>query len=158
MVQFDDIQPECQKRMPVFDQYFSQTFVCLNDCLYLLHMKQTKNYLLGFLIIGTISMAATCKKGGNTATDKCKTVPTYSSNVKPIIDEACGNRCHSTKYKAAGIELTSYELVSAASKKGNFMGSLRHLAGYAAMPKKADKFSDSVLNILQCWVDNGSPQ
>lgn len=118
-------------------------------------MKSKQSYyLLGAMIIGITTMAATCKKAAST----CTTTPTYTSAVKTIIDESCGNKCHSNQWKAGGIELTNYALVSAESKKARFMGSLRHLAGYDAMPKKADKLADSVLQVLQCWVDGGSPQ
>lgn len=127
-------------------------------------MKRNTIYLLGAMMIGVMTMAATCKKGtsASTSTSKtktaCKTTPTYTANVKPIIDEACGNKCHSSQWKADGIELTNYALVSAESKKARFMGSLRHQEGFDPMPKKSPQLSDSVLQILQCWVDGGSPE
>jgi uncharacterized membrane protein len=131
-----------------------------------IQMKKTTVYLLSALTIGVLTMAATCKKATTTATPvaktssktACKITPTYTANVKPIIDEACGTKCHSGQWKADGIELTSYALVSAESKKARFLGSLNHKANYDPMPKKADKLSDSVLQILQCWVDGGSPE
>lgn len=118
-------------------------------------MNKTTIKILGTVAICVVTLAATCKKTGKTV---CKTTPTYTANVKPIIDEACGTKCHSAQYKADGIELTTYALVSAESKKGRFLGSLRHLAGFDPMPKKAPQLSDSVLQVLQCWVDAGSPE
>ncbi len=118
---------------------------------------KSRNYtnLLAAIVVAVLTMAATCKKAGTTSA--CKNTPAFTTQIKPIIDANCGG-CHSTQYKAGGIELTSYALISAESKKSKFMGAVRHLAGFDPMPKKAPKLSDSVLQVLQCWVDGGSPE
>ncbi len=80
----------------------------------------------------------------------------YTSHVKGIIDERCIN-CHGSNYPAAGINLTTYELVKEQAARGRFMGSLHHEMPFASMPKKSPKLSDSTLQIISCWIEKGSP-
>lgn len=80
---------------------------------------------------------------------------TYTSDVKSIIDNNCAKSCHSASNHAGGINLSSYELVKEEALKTRFMMSLKHEGTYAPMPKKSPKLSDSTLNILSCWIENG---
>ena len=104
--------------------------------------------------------ACAARKGTKVATNnECAGVAaTYNTAVKSIISDACGSKCHSAQYKAGGIDLSNYASIKDESSKARFMGSLRHLAGFEAMPRKAPKFSDSVIKVLNCWIKNGSPE
>lgn len=120
----------------------------------------TKTYqIVGVALLAVTAFAATCKKSASSKTaEACDIKPTYAVDVKPIIDQSCGNTCHSNKWKADGIELTSYELVKAEAAKPRFLGALNHKEGYDPMPKKAPKLSDSLLKVIDCWIKNGSPE
>lgn len=110
----------------------------------------------GILSISVLSMA--CKAKKSTAGDCAGFLVSYTKDVKPIVDANCANSCHSAANHAGGIDLSSYEKVKAISGQANFLGAVRHLAGYAPMPKKAPKLSDSTIKVLSCWVSSGAPQ
>lgn len=100
----------------------------------------------------TIYSCGSQKPSGN----ECATFMVgYNADVKPIIDANCATTCHSAASHAAGIDLSNYESVKAIATKSKFLGTVRHLAGFPAMPKKAAKLSDSSIQILSCWVQNG---
>ena len=87
--------------------------------------------------------------------------PTYTNNVKPILDSYCampGMGCHSADHAASDINLGDYAGASKESGKKNFMGSIEHLKGYTNMPKGGVMIPDAQIHILYCWVQNGAPQ
>ncbi len=96
--------------------------------------------------------------GGQKAvsSDECATfLVSYATDVKPILDNSCANTCHSAAKHAAGIDLSSYEKVKSIAGETRFLGSIRHLAGFSAMPKKAGQLSDSSIKVVNCWIQNG---
>jgi hypothetical protein len=85
--------------------------------------------------------------------------PTYTQNIKPILDATCaGVGCHSGADAEGDIDLSNYAGASAASKKKNFMGSVQHLPLYHKMPQDADRLPDAQIHQLSCWIENGSPE
>jgi len=85
--------------------------------------------------------------------------PTYTQNIKPILDATCARSgCHSDSHSAGGINLSNYAGASAASAKKSFMGTIQQLPGYQKMPKDADRLPDAQIHALYCWVENGSPE
>ncbi len=118
---------------------------------------------LGLILISATAMLTACKAKKTTTATKTKSVcenmvVTYTANVKPVIDANCGNSCHSAQKKASGIDLSNYESVREEAKKVRFMGAINHQAPFSPMPKKHPKLSDSTIQVLQCWIDNGSKQ
>jgi len=108
-----------------------------------------------FLIIAS----AGCQHA--TVYDCTGVTPTYTANVKPILDSYCampGMGCHSASKAASGINLGTYAGASAESGKKNFLGSIEHLTLYSNMPKGGVKMPDAQIHILSCWVENGSPE
>lgn len=85
--------------------------------------------------------------------------PTYTQNVKPILDATCsGSECHIGGQAEGGIDLSTYAGASAASKKKSFMGTIQHKPFYQKMPKDAPILPDAQIHVLSCWVENGSPE
>lgn len=80
---------------------------------------------------------------------------TYESDVKAILDNNCAKTCHSSLRRAGGINLSNYDQAKEEAVKTRFMKALRHEGTYTPMPKKSPKLSDSTLNILSCWIENG---
>ena len=120
---------------------------------------------LGLILVSATTMLTACKARKTTATPENKTksvcenmAVTYTADVKPIIDANCGNSCHSAQKRASGIDLSNYESVREEAKKVRFMGAINHQAPFSPMPKKHPKLSDSTIQVLQCWIDNGSKQ
>lgn len=106
----------------------------------------------------TASLFYACGSQKNTGTECGSFLTTYHTNVKPIIDNNCANSCHSAASHAAGIDLSTYSSLKAVASQPKFIGSVRHLAGFSAMPKKAPKMADSTVQVLSCWVKNGMPE
>lgn len=127
-----------------------------------------KNYFLAALTIASvITLNQACKAKKSTTAQAPKPVPgkvlsacdsmnvTYAGQVKTIIDQHCGNSCHSAEHKANGIDLSNYEAVKYEAGKSRFMGSMKHMDDYSPMPKKHAKLADSTLKVLSCWIETG---
>lgn len=83
--------------------------------------------------------------------------PTYTQNIKPILDATCArSHCHSGGGEE--FDLSNYAGASAASKKKSFMGSIQHMPFYEKMPRNADRLPDTQIHQISCWIANGSPE
>lgn len=113
-----------------------------------------KTLLYSLLLTSGIAMTA-CG-GQKAASNDCASfLVSYATDVKPILDNSCASTCHSAAKHAAGIDLSSYEKVKSIAGESRFLGSIRHLAGFSAMPKKAAQLSDSSIKVVNCWIQNG---
>lgn len=128
-----------------------------------------KNYFLATITIAsviTLNQACKAKKTAQATKPETPKVAsacdsmnvTYAGQVKTIIDQNCGNSCHSAAHKANGIDLSNYESVKYEAGKPRFMGSMKHEENYAPMPKKHPKLADSTLKVLSCWIETGMKQ
>lgn len=85
--------------------------------------------------------------------------PTYTENVKPILDVTCAREgCHSAGHGAGDIDLSDYAGASSASKKKSFLGSIRHQPFYKNMPKDGEILPNAQIHLIYCWIQNGSPE
>ncbi len=85
--------------------------------------------------------------------------PTYTADIKPILDGSCAiSGCHNASSAQNGIVLSAYASAAAESLNDRFLGSIQHKKGYIAMPKDAAQLSQSDIELLTCWVQNGSPE
>jgi len=82
---------------------------------------------------------------------------TYSSNIKPIIDNNCVS-CHQTSNPSGGVLLDSYEQVVIHVDNGRLIGAVNHDPGFSPMPQGGNKLSDCNLNKIRAWINDGSPQ
>ena len=116
-------------------------------------MKTTGSLFAIVLLV----LACSCK---HVVTYDCTGVaPTYTQNVKPILDATCsGSECHTHGQTEGGIDLSTYAGASAASKEKSFMGTIQHKPFYKKMPEGADRLTDPQIHVLFCWIENGSPE
>lgn len=116
-----------------------------------------KRLILPALLL-TIGLAS-CKKTTTSTTYSCTGLaPTYTGYVKSVMDANCAmSGCHSSSSKAAGYDLSTYAGVKSASGSSAFMGSMEHKSGYDAMPRGMAMLTDSTLNKIYCWIQNGTP-
>lgn len=141
-------------------------------------MKAILNLFICALLILTLSEACKSKKAPSVADSAkeeqvpettpapdisavkpkypCSTSINYTNDVKPLIDKHCALSCHSASRSMSGIDLSTYEKVKAEAAKPRFLGAIKHEGYYAAMPKKNPKLSDSTINVIECWIANGS--
>ena len=83
---------------------------------------------------------------------------TNNVSVKALLDNSCAiEGCHGANGDG-GLNLSTYEGASAASKEKRFMGAIQHKPFYQAMPKNAAILPDQDIHKLFCWIENGSPQ
>lgn len=84
-------------------------------------------------------------------------VVTYGQSVSPILDRNCRS-CHNAAQLTAGVNLDDFTTLKRYVDNGIFMGNIKHLPGYKAMPYGGTKLSDCDIALLQKWVDAGAPQ
>ena len=115
-------------------------------------MKLT-GFLFAILLIASISSCKHVVKYDCTGT-----TPTYTDNVKPILDATCGgHECHIGP-SAGDLDFSTYSGAAEASKKKSFMGSIQHMPFYEKMPKNGSRLTDSQIHVISCWIENGSPE
>lgn len=83
--------------------------------------------------------------------------PTYSVEIKPILDGSCAiSGCHDATSAQNGIILSSYATAAAESLNERFLGSIQHKRGFKSMPEEAARLSDENIELITCWVQSGS--
>ncbi|HET8963816.1 MAG TPA: hypothetical protein VFM99_07960 [Chitinophagales bacterium] len=118
-----------------------------------------RKLFFGTIIFGTtLLFFNSCSTTKKTTTTTTGTVYTYTNDVKLIIDENCGTKCHSAEKKADGIDLSNYASVKKESLKGDLLGAIQHVEGLEPMPKKADKLSNENIQIIASWINSGAPE
>ncbi len=110
-------------------------------------------------LFGICLVMAACKKDEILTYDCTGLTPTYTDDVKQIIDTKCATSgCHNATTKADGYDFSSYAATIAHAGKDVFMGSMQHLGQYVAMPENGAKLSDTQLQTISCWIENGTPE
>ena len=108
--------------------------------------------------------AGTC--GGTAVIDNCEecggdnsTCVNYSTEIQPIFNANCTN-CHGG---SGGLTLDSYSnliagnvLISENSAESLIIQKLRGTASGAQMPKNAAALSESTINLIATWIDEGA--
>ena len=108
-------------------------------------------------VIFVVILAVTCSCKHVVKYDCNGLTPSYTQNIKPILDNCCAtSNCHSDSGEE--FDLSTYAGASAASKKKSFMGSIQHMPFYEKMPKGADRLTDTQIHQISCWIENGSPE
>jgi len=80
---------------------------------------------------------------------------TYTSDVKQIVDVNCVSGCHTVGGSYGSILLRTSAEVKAAVENKNLLKAIRHDSGFASMPQYQAKLSQSNIDKITCWVDNG---
>ena len=81
--------------------------------------------------------------------------PTYAAVVAPILDARCQG-CHGAAFqtRGGGTDLSTYQALTRLPANV-LLGTIRHEAGFSAMPKGGAKLSDCDIARIQGWVDAG---
>jgi hypothetical protein len=109
-------------------------------------------YLVLFFLVS-------CSKDDTPDTVDCTGLtPTYNSDIKAILDASCAKSgCHDATTMANNINLSNFASASAISQEDRFLGAIQHKSGFTAMPQDGPKLADDKIQLLSCWVQNGSP-
>lgn len=111
-----------------------------------------------FSLLATAMLFAACTKENLVTYDCTGLTPTYTSSIKSIMDNNCAiSGCHNASTEANGINLSTFNGVSAAASNNSFLGSIEHSSGYNPMPENAAKLSTTSRQAIYCWIQNGKP-
>ncbi len=103
-----------------------------------------KKIAISFILIGLVVLS--CKKNNSKVTPVCDgSSPTYQSYVKAILSSNCVS-CHS--------DMSTYSSLSSYLNNGSFK---KEVLDKQSMPQSG-ALDESILNKLQCWVENGFPE
>jgi hypothetical protein len=87
----------------------------------------------------------------------------FSADVLPILSERC-QRCHGGNRAYRGVDLRSYDSVLAGSQSGPLVipgssatSELVQIIVSGRMPQGASKLSDTEIETITTWVDEGAP-
>lgn len=80
---------------------------------------------------------------------------TFSGSVQPILATYCLG-CHSYPSPEGGVFLNDYAGVLDQVNNKRILGSIRHKAGFSAMPKNMNKLSDCEIRTVAIWIENGA--
>ena len=125
------------------------------------HMYFTLPYFrTAMMAFALLVLVASCKDDEDPTTVDCTGLdPTYTADIKAILDASCtASGCHNSTDQANGYDFSNYASAAAASQGGRFLGAINHQGGFNAMPKDAPKLSIANIELLTCWVEDGSPQ
>lgn len=120
-----------------------------------------RNYQIVFILTSFLFLilSFTSCTTESVAYDCTSIAPTYTDNIKSIMDVNCAySGCHDASTKADGINLSTYATVAAESARARFMGCMEHDGSYNRMPEGAAQLNTSDLQKIYCWIQSGTPQ
>ena len=100
-----------------------------------------KNLFWVFTVATTLFVIG-CAKGEIEMLDCSNDAPTYTDDVKSILDASCGvSGCHDADRQARGLDFTDYSTSVASVEKDadEFLGSIQHIDGFSTMPRGGSK-------------------
>ena len=98
-----------------------------------------------------------CQKDPVSTVDCTGIAVAYTTEIKPILDASCATSgCHNSSSHQAGIDLSTYNGVRNVSSQDRFLGSIQHKKGYNPMPENSGQLSQSKIDMITCWVQNGA--
>jgi hypothetical protein len=112
-----------------------------------------RNSIYSFFLLIFITVFSSCEKdkvGGNLPYPDviCSDTISFVNDVLPIIQNNCSG-CHNN---SNGYTFTNHQNIS--SNYAAIIGSMQGL-GYQLMPKGLPAIPDSVIQKIQCWVNQG---
>lgn len=114
---------------------------------------------LTVLMMTFSAMWLSCDKESVDMIDCTGLTPTYTADIKVILDNSCAKSgCHDPLTKSNGYDFSTYNTAMPISQGANFLGAVQHKSGFKPMPMDGPKLSDSKVQLLTCWVQNGSPE
>lgn len=78
----------------------------------------------------------------------------YSADIVPIINRYCYS-CHSVSANQGNVILEGYDQMIRYVNDGSLVGSIRHEAGWVAMPEDAPKIPDCDIMKIEEWIISG---
>lgn len=80
----------------------------------------------------------------------------FSADIQPIMNTWCIG-CHSSGNAGGGYDLSNYAGVVNSISNNKLSGSIKHSAGYQAMPQNGSQLSGCQISKIQSWINAGYP-
>lgn len=80
----------------------------------------------------------------------------YSTDIVPLITNNCLG-CHGTFNYLGNVNLEGHAEIVKYATDGSLVGSIKHSAGYVAMPDGSPKMDACSIAKIESWVNAGSP-
>jgi hypothetical protein len=110
-----------------------------------------------YVSLAFFAVLLACKKEDNTNISdfQCDETISFTTQVKPLIDQNCNTSgCHNAS-AAGGYVLLNHAQIS--DNASRILNSIQHKSGFSPMPQGAPKFSDEQIRIVACWIEQGKP-
>jgi hypothetical protein len=93
------------------------------------------------------------------AADCTGSTPTYTADVKPILDTKCANSgCHSAVSPAHALDLSTYATTKAQFNVHTILCSINQDGTCGKMPNNGTKLAAADIKKITCWAKNNFPQ
>jgi len=121
------------------------------------HFRLKSNVIV--LSIAIALVWSSCEKDAIDIVDCTGITPTYTADIKAILDASCAKSgCHDPITKQKGFDFSTYNTAMPISQGDRFLGAIQRKDGFRPMPDDGPKLSADKIELLTCWVQNGSPQ
>ena len=115
-------------------------------------IKYLSIFIVGLLLINCTKDKA--KPNEVFVPTPCDSIPkSFANDVQPIINNSCVG-CHNSSSPAAGYNLENYNGVN--SSLTIFAKTINHESGVVPMPYQQGKLSDSLIQVINCWIEDGA--
>lgn len=113
------------------------------------------------LVIASILLVLACNKetDNNPTVDCSSSSPTYTSDIKNIMDTNCAlSGCHTSAAPQSGYALDTYAGTFSGAADSKFLCSIDWSGSCKRMPDGGAQISSSDIALVTCWIQNGRPQ
>ncbi|MFT4602824.1 MAG: hypothetical protein ACI857_003011 [Arenicella sp.] len=126
-------------------------------------MRQIKGHqkriLLFNLVVALAFLSTSCLKDKTIPLGPCVTVVSYSTDIRPIIENSCktqagpGTGCHDAW-------IDDYSQITGQIAGGGWSNRVISLKDMPVMPNTwgIDSLSSDEIQVMQCWIDQGYPE
>lgn len=93
--------------------------------------------------------------GGNNNNTCVSTNMSFTTNIKPILQNFCFS-CHGNGLSQNAVNFDTYAGVKAVADNGKLVGTISHASGFVAMPQSGPKLSECNIDKIKSWVTSGA--
>lgn len=86
--------------------------------------------------------------------EDCPETISYTDDIQPILTTNCSTSgCHNESSSSAGYTFEEYSQVEEHAEI--ILSVIRHESGFSPMPQGSPKLSDSTIQKMECWINQG---
>ncbi len=81
----------------------------------------------------------------------------YTADILPILQNNGCIGCHNASNPLGGVVIDTYDALKIWIENQRLLGSIRHDAGFSAMPQGAPRISQCSIDKITAWIQAGYP-